>query len=90
MSEELAHVTWRETAKYPRAFWVLDARLAWPWLAWIVHISWWTFGFAVVASLLNALLARLAMPPAMAWRRLKSALRGGACPARRPRRLFVR
>ena len=81
---------WCYTAHYPKAFWVLDARLAWPLLLWLLHMVWWTFAVAVAACLLGAVLARVAMPPAMVWRRLKAALRGGPCPPRRPRRLFLR
>ena len=31
--------TWRYAATYPRAFWLLDARLAWPVLLWLAHLS---------------------------------------------------
>ena len=47
---------WRYTATYPRAFWLLDARLAWPLLLWLAHLSPWTFALALAACVLNALL----------------------------------
>ena len=83
-------VPWCDTARYPKAFWVLDARLAWPLVAWLLHMTVWTFAAVLVACALSALLAHVAMPPAMAWRRLKAALRGGPCLPRRPKRLFAR
>ncbi|MCC9003065.1 MAG: IcmT/TraK family protein [Candidatus Competibacter sp.] len=83
-------VQWCETARYPKAFWLLDARLAWPLVGWLLHMTVWTFGIALVACALSALLTHIAMPPAMAMRRLTAALRGGPCLPRRPKRLFAR
>lgn len=88
--DRIPSVRWCDTAKYPKAFWVLDARLAWPLVAWLLHMTLWTFAAVLAACALNALLAHVAMPPAMAWRRLKAILRGGPCWPRRPKRLFAR
>jgi hypothetical protein len=82
--------TWRYTAHYPRAFWILDARLAWPVLLWLAHLSWPTLGLALAAGALNGLLLYLALPVPMAVRRLKASVRGWPRPPRRPRRLFTR
>ena len=81
---------WRHAARYPLAFWVLDARLAWPLLLWLAHLAWWTFALALLACALGALLAHLALPPALAWRRIKAAGRGWPREPRRPRRRFAR
>ncbi|MBK8751722.1 MAG: phosphoesterase [Candidatus Competibacteraceae bacterium] len=81
--------TWRYTAKYPRAFWVLDARLAWPVLLWLAHLSPWTLALALAAVALNALLLYRALPVPMALRRLKAGLRGWPRLPRRPQRLFT-
>ena len=82
--------TWRYAATYPKAFWLLDARLAWPVLWWLAHLATWTFVLALLGCALNALLAQVALPPAMAWRRIKAALRGWPREPRRPRRRFAR
>ncbi len=81
--------TWRYTANYPRAFWVLDARLAWPVLLWLAHLSPWTFALALAAVVLNALLLYWALPVPMALRRLKASVRGWPRLPRRPQRLFT-
>lgn len=81
--------TWRYTANYPRAFWVLDARLAWPVLLWLAHLSPGTFALALAAVALNALLLYWALPVPMALRRLKASLRGWPRLPRRPQRLFT-
>ncbi len=81
---------WRHAARYPLAFWLLDARLAWPLLLWLAHLSRWTFALALLGCALNALLAHVALPPAMAWRRIKAAGRGQPREPRRPRRRFAR
>ena len=81
---------WRYTAKYPRAFWILDARLAWPVLLWFAHFSWWTFALALAACTLNAMLWYLALPVPMAMRRLQASLRGWPRQPRRPKRRFTR
>ncbi|MCC8999421.1 MAG: IcmT/TraK family protein [Candidatus Contendobacter sp.] len=81
--------TWRYTANYPRAFWVLDARLAWPVLLWLAHLSPWTFALALAAVALNALLLYWALPVPMALRRLKASVRGWPRLPRRPQRLFT-
>ncbi len=85
-----AQNNWRYTATYPRAFWWLDARLAWPVLLWLAHLSWPTLGLAVAAVALNAGLRYLALPVPMALRRLKAALRGWPRQPRRPKRKFTR
>ena len=85
-----AETGWRHAATYPRAFWLLDARLAWPLLLWLAHLAGWTFALALLGCALNALLAHFALPPAMAWRRLKAAGRGWPREPRRPRRRFAR
>lgn len=90
MSESRDETGWRYTAQYPRAFWLLDARLAWPVLLWLAHLSRWTFALALAGCALNALLAYLALPAPMALRRLKAALRGWPRPPRRPKRRFAR
>jgi len=87
---ERTETGWRDTAHYPKAFWVLDARLAWPLLGWLAHLATWTFALALLGCALNAALAYVALPPAMAGRRFKALLRGGYRPPRRPRRRFAR
>jgi|APFre7841882590_1041340.scaffolds.fasta_scaffold24955_2 hypothetical protein len=90
MSESRAETNWRYTATYPRAFWLLDARLAWPVLLWLAHLSTWTFALALAACAANAGLAYFALPAPMALRRLKASLRGWPRPPRRPQRRFAR
>lgn len=87
---ERPDTNWRHAARYPLAFWALDARLAWPLLLWLAHLAWWTFALALAACALGALLAHVALPPPMALRRLKAALRGWPREPRRPRRRFAR
>ena len=54
----IAATPWRYAATYPKAFWLLDARLAWPVLLWLAHLVLaWTFALALAACALNALLA---------------------------------
>ncbi len=82
--------TWRYAATYPKAFWLLDARLAWPVLLWLAHLSWPTFALALAAAALNGWLFYRALPVPMALRRANAALRGWPRQPRRPRRRFAR
>lgn len=81
---------WRYTAQYPRAFWILDARLAWPVLIWLAYLSWVTFFLALSAVAVQGLLLYRALPVSMAWRRLKAYCRGWPRLPRRPARRFAR
>ncbi len=33
---------WRDSARLPR-FWIFDAQACFPFLLWLLHITWWTF-----------------------------------------------
>jgi intracellular multiplication protein IcmT len=48
---------WRDTARTPQVF-GMDATAVFPFLLFMVHIRWWTFGVAVVSMIALAILAR--------------------------------
>lgn len=51
----MAH--WRDSARIPR-FFLFDARAAFPLMFFLLHIRFWTFGLAVVATIFFAAIER--------------------------------
>lgn len=90
-NESVSHL-WRYTSKYPRAAWVIDGRLSWPLLLLLIPVVPWLWkGTLILAAAgLSGWLWYLAMPVPMAWRRLKTLIRGWPRPPHRPPRLFIR
>lgn len=72
---------WRDTSR-PARFWLIDARAAFPFLLFLLHISFWTFGVAVVATFFFALLERYGFTLAIFRRWLRNLMAG-------PRKLAV-
>lgn len=91
MRDDSEKVLWIYTAKYPRALFVLDARLSWPLLLLLIPpVPWsWKWFFIGAAFALGGLLWLLALPVPMAVRLLKSRLRGSVRWPRRPKRRFT-
>jgi len=59
---------WRDSARPPR-FFVVDARAAFPLLLFLLHIRWWTFILAIVATIFFATLERygFTVPVFLRW-----------------------
>ena len=49
---------WRNSARQPRLF-IMDAYAAFPFLLFLLHIRWWTFGLALLSALFFAILERV-------------------------------
>lgn len=61
-------VFWRDTGR-PARFFIIDARAVFPFLGFILHISWWTFFVALAASIFFGLLERyrFTLPVFLRW-----------------------
>lgn len=70
---ETAH--WRDSARNPR-FFGIDASATFPLLLFLLHIRWWSFGVAVIATLFFALLERYGFKPAVFFRWLRNLIAG--------------
>lgn len=59
---------WRDSAR-PARFFIVDARAAFPLLLFLLHIRWWTFILAVVATIFFATLERygFTVPVFLRW-----------------------
>lgn len=66
---------WRDSARPPR-FFIVDARAAFPLLLFLLHIRWWTFILAVVATIFFATLERYGFTVPVFLRWLRSTLAG--------------
>ncbi len=66
---------WRDSARDVR-FFIWDGKTAFPMLLLILHISWWTFGIAVSATLFFTLLNRYSFTPAVFGRWLRNFVAG--------------
>lgn len=53
----MADAHWRDSARMPR-FFMVDARAAFPFLVFLMHIRWWTFWVALSAMFFFATLER--------------------------------
>ena len=70
---ETAH--WRDSARHAR-FFIIDARAAFPFLLFLLHIRFWSFILAVVATCFFALLERYGFTVGVFLRWIRSALAG--------------
>ncbi len=69
----MAH--WRDSARNVR-FWFIDFRACFPLLFFLLHIRWWTFVLAVLATLFFAMLERYGFSVIVFLRWLRSYLAG--------------
>ncbi len=66
---------WRDSARAPR-FFVVDARSAFPFLLFLLHIRWWTFWVFFVITVFFAFLERFGFTMIVFARILRSTLAG--------------
>jgi intracellular multiplication protein IcmT len=66
---------WRDTARTPR-FYGIDARATFPLLLFLLHIRWWSFAVAVIATVFFAFLERYGFRLAVFKRFLRSLMAG--------------
>ena len=66
---------WRDTARSAK-FFIIDAKAAFPFLLFLLHITLWTFIFACVATLFFTLLARWGFTVSVFWRWLRCLITG--------------
>ena len=66
---------WRDTAR-PAKFFIIDAKAAFPFLLFLMHITMWTFILACLATVFFTLLARWGFTVAVFMRWLRSAIAG--------------
>ncbi|GJM07234.1 MAG: phosphoesterase [marine bacterium B5-7] len=71
----MAEAHWRDSARMPR-FFMVDARAAFPFLVFLLHISWWTFWVAIVAMIFFAALERYGFTVPVFLRWFRSSLAG--------------
>lgn len=57
MAVSIAHASWRDSARYPK-FFFLDSRAVFPIFIFLVHIQVWTFAVAITAMVFFSLLMR--------------------------------
>lgn len=72
---------WRNSARHPRLF-MIDAYAAFPFLLFLLHIRWWTFGLALLTAIFFAVLERVGFTIPVFRRWLKVFLAGYRRPAR--------
>ena len=70
-----ADTHWRDSARSAR-FFIIDARAAFPFLFFLLHIRWWTFILATCAMIFFGLLERYGFTVPVFWRWLRSFLGG--------------
>ena len=65
---------WRDSARSAK-LWIFDARAAFPFLLFLLHIKLWTFGLAVATTIFFSLLQRygFTMPVFLRWVRSRLA-----------------
>lgn len=66
---------WRDSGRIPR-FFGIDARSTFPLLLFLVHIKWWTFIVAVIATILFGLIERYGFSATVFLRMIRSLLAG--------------
>lgn len=66
---------WRDSARAAK-IWGLDARAAFPFLLFLLHIRWWTFIVAIVTTVFFALLQRYGFTVPVFLRWLRSFMAG--------------
>ena len=66
---------WRDSARSPR-FYGIDARACFPLLLFLLHIRWWSFAVALVATLFFAALERYGFRVAVFLRWLRNLVAG--------------
>jgi intracellular multiplication protein IcmT len=66
---------WRDSARLPR-FFMIDARAAFPFLLFLLHIKLWSFLLAVITTLFFALLERYGFTVTVFLRWLRATLAG--------------
>lgn len=66
---------WRDTARSAK-FFIIDAKAAFPFLLFLMHIRMWTFVLACVATLFFTMLARWGFTVAVFGRWLRSSIAG--------------
>lgn len=66
-----ANAHWRNSARHPRLF-MMDAYAAFPFLLFLLHIRWWTFGLAILTAIFFAGLERFGftIPVFLRWFRV--------------------
>lgn len=64
----MAKAYWRDSARSPR-FFGIDAMATFPLLLFLLHIRWWSFGVALVATVFFAMLERYGfrLPVFLRW-----------------------
>ena len=72
---------WRDSGRRAR-FWIFDAQACFPIVLWLLHIKWWTFIVAVVATIFFAILIRRGFTLTVFFRWLRSNLAGSRKVAR--------
>lgn len=70
-----ANAHWRDSARAAR-FFIVDARAAFPFLLFLLHIRWWTFFLAIIAMCFFGLLERYGFTVVVFMRLLRSFLAG--------------
>lgn len=66
---------WRDTAR-PARFFIIDAKAAFPFLLFLLHIKLWTFVLACVATVFFTLLARWGFTVSVFWRWFQCSITG--------------
>lgn len=66
---------WRDSARSAR-FFMIDARAAFPFVFFLLHIEWWTFFLATGTMIFFGLLERYGFTLPVFWRWLRSFLAG--------------
>jgi intracellular multiplication protein IcmT len=67
--------SWRDSARYPK-FFIFDSRAVFPLFLWMLHIRWWTFILAIIATAFFSLLLRFGFSVATFFRWLRSMIAG--------------
>ncbi len=67
--------SWRDSARYPR-FFIFDSRAVFPFMVWLLHWSWWTLIFALIAMGFFSLLLRFGFTVSVFLRWLRSSIAG--------------
>lgn len=73
--EPKAGAHWRDSAKSVR-FFMLDGKTAFPMLLWLMHISWWTFGIALSATVFFTILRHYGYTVQVFARRIRCLISG--------------
>ena len=75
MARVLTEAHWRDSARSPR-FFIIDARAAFPFVLFLLHIRWWSFILAVVVTTFFGLLEKYGFSLTVFLRWLRSTLAG--------------